>query len=95
MKLQRNKQPTLNLPTFTVHSELSKNLNEYDITKLMNKSNVTLFVGKGGSDKTSLMTAFLNTLGLFYKSFHSVFLFMPPNSRASLADNFFIRYFRF
>ena len=89
MKLQRNKQPKLNLPTFTVDGELSKKLNEYEITKLMNKSNVTLFLGKAGSGKTSLMVSFLNTPGLFYKLFHSVFLFMPPNSRASLSDNFF------
>ena len=46
MKLQRNKQPKLNLPTFTVDGESSKKLNEYEITKLMNKSNVTLFLGK-------------------------------------------------
>ena len=46
MKLQKNKQPKLNLPTFTVDGELSKKLNEYEITKLMNKSNVTLFFRK-------------------------------------------------
>jgi HrpA-like RNA helicase len=98
MKLQRNKQPKLNLPTFTVDGELSKKLNEYEITKLMNKSNVTLFLGKAGSGKTSLMVSFLNTPGLFYKLFHSVFLFMPPNSRDPRSDHFLnknMQYFRF
>jgi hypothetical protein len=89
MKLKKNKEPKLNLPTFTVDGELSKKLNDYEITKLMNKSNVSLFLGKAGSGKTSLMTAFLNTPSMFKKVFHSVFLFMPPNSRASLKDNFF------
>ena len=46
MKLQKYKQPKLNLPTFTVDEELSKKLNEYEITKLMNKSNVTFFQEK-------------------------------------------------
>ena len=89
MKIYKNKKPKLKLPTFTVDGELSKKLNDYEITKLMNKSNVSLFLGKAGSGKTSLMTAFLNTPSMFKNVFHSVFLFMPPNSRASLKDNFF------
>ena len=89
MKIHKNKEPKLKLPIFTVDGDLSQKLNNYEITKLMNKSNVSLFLGKAGSGKTSLMTAFLNTPSMFKKVFHSVFLFMPPNSRASLKDNFF------
>ena len=89
MKIYKNKKPKLKLPTFTVDGELSKKLNDYEITKLMNKSNVSLFLGKAGSGKTSLMTSFLKTPELFYRVYHNIYLFMPPNSRASLKDNFF------
>ena len=89
MKIYKNKKPKLKLPTFTVDGELSKKLNDYEITKLMNKSNVSLFLGKSGQGKTSLMTAFLKTEELFYRVYHNIYLFMPPNSRASLKDNFF------
>ena len=89
MKIYKNKKPKLKLPTFTVDGELSKKLNAYETTTLMNKSIVSLFLGKAGSGKTSLMTSFLKTPELFYRVYHNIYLFMPPNSRASLKDNFF------
>ena len=33
MKIYKNKKPKLKLPTFTVDGELSKNINDYEITK--------------------------------------------------------------
>ena len=89
MNIQINKQPKLNLPSFSVDNQLHKKLNEYEISSLMNKSNFTLFLGKAGSGKTSLLVSFLNTRSLFYKVYHSIIIFMPPNSRSSLKDIFF------
>lgn len=84
-----NKAPKLKLPTFSVDGELSEKLNDYEITKLMNKSNFTLFLGKPGSGKTSQIVAFLNTPSLFKSVYHNVFLFMGKNSRDSIKDSFF------
>ena len=89
MNIIKNKEPKRLMPSFSVDTELSKKLNEYDITRLMNKSNFSLFLGKSGSGKTSLMTSFLKTPALFKKVYHNVFLFMPSNSRNSMKDNFF------
>jgi hypothetical protein len=89
MNIIKNKEPKLLMPSFSVDTELDKKLNEYEITKLMNKSNFSLFLGKAGSGKTSLMTSFLKTPKLFKKVYHNVFLFMPSNSRNSMNDNFF------
>ena len=89
MNIIKNKEPKLLMPSFSVDTELDKKLNEYEITKLMNKSNFTLFLGRAGSGKTSLMTSFLKTKQLFKKVYHTIFLFMPSNSRSSLKDNFF------
>jgi replication-associated recombination protein RarA len=87
--IKENKKPNLKLPKFSVDNELHIKLNNYEITKLMNKSNFSLFLGKAGSGKTSLMTSFLKTKDLFHKVYYQIFIFMPSNSRASLKDNFF------
>jgi DNA replication protein DnaC len=87
--IQKNKTPVLKLPKFSVDNELDKKLNEYEITKMMNKSNFTLFLGRAGSGKTSLMTSFLKTKDLFHKVYFQIFLFMPSSSRTSLKDGFF------
>ena len=89
INIKQNKKPKLCMPSFNVDNELSSKLNEYEITKLMNKSNFTLFLGKSCSGKTSLMTSFLKSPPLFKKVYHTIFLFMPSNSRSSLKDNFF------
>ena len=77
MNIKINKEPKLKLPTFSVDNQLDKKLNEYEISSLMNKSNFTLFLGKAGSGKTSLLVSFLNTPALFKKVYHNIFLFMP------------------
>ena len=87
--IQQNKAPTLKMSKFTVDNALDKKLNEYEITSLMNKSNFTLFLGRAGSGKTSLMSSFLKTKELFYKVYHQIFLFMPSSSRSSIKDSFF------
>lgn len=92
IEIIKNKKPTLNLPKFNVDTELHKRLNDYEITKLMNKSNLTLFLGRAGSGKTSLMTAFLKTPHLFKKVFHQIFVWMPSSSRSSMKDSFFDKY---
>ena len=55
----------------------------------MNKSNFTLFLGKAGSGKSSLLISFLQTPSLFKKVYHNIFLFMPSNSRNSIRNGFF------
>lgn len=89
ISILKNKIPVLKLPKFSVDNELDSKLNEYPITSLMNKSNFTLFLGKAGSGKSSLLISFLQTPSLFKKVYHNIFLFMPSNSRASIRNGFF------
>ena len=84
-----NKIPTLKMPKFSVDNELDSKLNDYELTSLMNKSNFTLFLGKPGSGKSSLLISFLQTPSLFKKVYHNIFLFMPSNSRNSIRNGFF------
>ena len=84
--IKKNKAPKLTVPKFKVDNELNDKLNEYELTKLVNKHNFTLFLGKAGSGKTSLEISLLKSV--FRKVYHTIFLFAPSNSRASVSNNF-------
>ena len=51
INIKQNKKPKLCMPSFNVDNELSSKLNEYEISKLMNRSNFTLYLGRSGSEK--------------------------------------------
>jgi len=89
ISITKNKAPELNMPTFLCDQKLHTKLDDYQLTSLCNKSNFMLFLGKAGSGKSSSLISFLNTKSMFKKCYHSIYVFMPPNSRASLKDNFF------
>jgi GTPase SAR1 family protein len=84
--IKKNKAPNLRVPKFNVDLELHEKLNEYELTKLLNKHNFTLFLGKAGSGKTSLEISFLSSI--FKKVYHNIFLFAPSSSRASVSNSF-------
>ena len=88
ISIKNNKQPILHKPSFTVDNELDPKLNNIEVFKHMNKSHFGLFLGKAGSGKSSLCISFLNSKQAFKKVFHNVILFCPPNSRASIKDDF-------
>jgi len=89
IEIIHNKEPVLRRPTFLVDGELDERLNEFEITKLLNRSNFTLFLGKAGSGKTSMIVSLLNSPNLFKKVFHTIYLFMGKNSRDSIKGSFF------
>ena len=86
----KNKKPNLKIPKFHVDGILSNQLNDYPLTSLMNKSNFTLFLGKAGQGKSSLAISLLQNKKpkLFRGVYHNIFLFCPPNSRASIKNDF-------
>lgn len=86
--IKNNKAPHLNMPSFSIDKKLHEKLDNIEIFKLMNKSHFGLFLGKAGSGKSSLCISFLNSKDAFKKVFHNVFLFCPPNSRASVKNDF-------
>jgi hypothetical protein len=88
INLIKNKKPELKMPKFNVDGELHKNLNDYALTSTLNKSNFTLFLAKAGQGKSSLAISLLKTKGLFKGVYHNIFLFCPPNSRASIKNDF-------
>jgi len=89
IRVQKNETPNLKRPKFSVDGKLDEKLDAYPLTSLMNKSTFTCFLGRAGSGKTSLLTAFLKTPAMFHKVFNQIFVFMPAGSRSSMKDNFF------
>lgn len=89
IKIKINEKPEMNKPTFLCDTKLHNKLDNYDATSLINKSNFSLFLGKPGSGKTSLMVSMLNTPSLFKRCFHKIYVFMPSHSRGSLKNNIF------
>lgn len=85
----KNKEPELKRPTFLVDGKLDAKLDKYSLTSLMNKSNFTLFLGRAGSGKTSMIISLLNTPDLFKGVYHTIYLFMGANSRGSIKGSFF------
>ena len=88
IEIKHNKEPKLVMPSFSVDDILAEKLNKYDILKLMNKSNFTLFLGKAGSGKSSLLIGLLGSKTSFRKVYNQIFLFCPPNSRQSIKNGF-------
>jgi len=88
ISIKKNDIPVLKKPKFTVDGELHKKLNDYEISSLMNKHNFTLFLGKAGSGKSTLLISLLQSPTLFKGVYHNIILFCPPNSRASIKDDF-------
>lgn len=73
IQIKKNKMPKLNRPEFNVDCQLDEKLNSFEITKLLNQSNFTIFLGKPQSGKSSLLISFLKTKSLFYKTYHNIF----------------------
>ena len=86
--IKHNQAPDLRRPTFSVDGKLHKKLDDYELTKLMNKHNFTLFLGKAGSGKSTLLISLLKTPSLFRRVYHTIILVCPPNSRASINNDF-------
>jgi GTPase SAR1 family protein len=89
--IKRNEEPKLNKPTFSVDGKLHEKLDDFEITKLMNKPNVSLFLGRGGSGKSTLLISFLKSKPLFKRIYHKIILFCPPNSRGSINGDFWAK----
>ena len=89
MEIKKNKAPNLPAIKMNCDSGLHDKLNNFEISKFMNKHSTNLFVGRPGSGKTSLVTSFFKSKELFNKVFHNIYLFQPTHSRSSMKDDIF------
>ena len=72
-------------PELTCDKPISKRISE----PLPNTAHFLAFCGAAGSGKTSAAISWMTNKGMYHKTFHNIFICMPPNSRASLKGNVF------
>ena len=89
MNLKINKKPKLKVTKMICDNPLHEKLNEYDLSKFLNCHSTNLLIGKPGSGKTSTMTSWFQSKLLLKKVYHTIYLFQPSHSTASLKDNIF------
>ena len=58
IEIKKNKELKLYIPEFICDGSSDENLNKYDMLKNLNGFKFTAIIGKPGSGKTSLITAF-------------------------------------
>jgi hypothetical protein len=86
--IQELKKP--NLPTTKMNCDdcIDAKLTTYPmIQDAFSKTSFNVCLGSMGSGKTSLIVSLIR--GVFKKCFHSIYVIMPPNSRASLENDIF------
>ena len=89
MNLKINKKPKLKVTKMICDNPLHEKLNEYDLSKFLNCHSTNLLIGKPGSGKTSTMTSWFQSKLLLKKVYHTIYLFQPSHSTASLKENIF------
>ena len=91
LRLKENKKPHMTKINFECDDEIHKKLNEYELSKeFLNRSNTTVFIGRQGSGKTSLLINIVK--GIYKKCFNYIYVVMPHSSRKSLKNNIFDKY---
>jgi hypothetical protein len=66
-----------------LHTKLEK----YELTKFLNKHSSSIYIGRPGSGKSSIVESFFQSI--LKKVFHKIYLFIPSNSKASVQDSVF------
>lgn len=91
IKLITNKKPDLPICKMICDVELNPNLNNYELTKFLNKSQSTMIIGRPGSGKTSLLYALFkqDKPNLLKGVFENIFIFQPKESSNSMSDKIF------
>lgn len=89
--IKKHVAPIMKLPKFSVDSQLAEKLNKYELMTLLNRHHFACLLGKAGQGKSSLEIGLLQTPSLMKSVFHHIFLFCPPNSRASISNDFWAK----
>jgi hypothetical protein len=86
--IQELKKPNLPATKMNCDDCIDPKLNTYPmIQDAFSKTSFNVITGTMGSGKSSLIVSLLR--GVFKKCFHSIYVIMPPNSRASIENDIF------
>lgn len=89
MHIQKNDCPNLKKCVMTCDGGIHDKLNNYELTRCLNQHSMNLFLGPPRSGKTSLLYSFFKSNKILKNCFHTIYVFQPKVSRASMSDKIF------
>ena len=89
IRLENLPHPRIKLAQFNCDGDLHEKLNRYPFTKLFNRHQSTLILGKAGQGKTSLLHGLFSSNRLLKKVYDTIVIFQPSSSRDSMMNPIF------
>lgn len=89
MRLIKNDCPNLTKCVMTCDKGIHEKLNKYELTKFLNQHSTNLLIGRPRSGKTSLLYSLFKSNKILKHCFHTIYVFQPKQSRASMSDKLF------
>jgi DNA replication protein DnaC len=89
IKIKINDKPDLKHCEMNCDKPLHKKLDKYELTKFINKHSASVFIGRPGSGKSSILQSWFSSKDILKKVFHKIYIFMPDNSKASIKNSTF------
>ena len=88
VRIEKLKKPDLQTVEMNCANVISKRLSKYPmVQEEFGTTSFNTICGRMGSRKPSLLTSLVKAV--FRKRFHSIYLFMPANSRASIENDIY------
>jgi hypothetical protein len=89
IEIKHNEAPNLKKCVMTCDTGISEKLNNYELTKFLNQHSTNLLIGRPRSGKTSLLYSLFRSNKILRNCFHTIYIFQPKQSRASMSDKIF------
>ena len=87
LTIKKNDAPRLKVLPMNCDMQLHKKLDEYELTKYLNKHTSSIILGRPGSGKSCLMYSFFSSRKLLRNVYQNIFLFIPASSLASMGED--------
>lgn len=89
IEIKKNDCPNLKKCVMNCDCGINDKLNKYELTSFLNQHSTNLFIGRPRSGKTSLLYSLFKSNKILRNCFHTIYIFQPKQSRASMSDKIF------
>lgn len=89
IEIKENEKPNLKKCIMNCDTGIHDKLNNFELTKYLNQHSTNLLIGRPRSGKTSLLYSLFKSSKILKGCFHTIYIFQPKQSRASMSDKIF------
>ncbi len=89
IEIKNNDCPNLKKCVMTCDGGIHDKLNNYELSSFLNQHSTNLLIGRPRSGKTSLLYSLFKSNKILKSCFHTIYVFQPKQSRASMSDKIF------